>query len=148
MQSRIDLATIVYTSGSTGTPKGIELTHSNFVFITYSGISSMPDIAMNRTVVCCCSFHWRTCSHATCSSSASQVTSRSAIHNLKTILADFKAFKPTFILAVPRIFEKIYNAASQKGRSRPQRNVFSQVPRRRRATGRTHSSQAKAFRLS
>ena len=32
--------------------------------------------------------------------------------NLKTILADFKAFKPTFILAVPRIFEKIYNAAS------------------------------------
>lgn len=41
-----DLATIVYTSGSTGTPKGIELTHSNFVFITYSGISSMPDIAM------------------------------------------------------------------------------------------------------
>ena len=41
-----DLATIVYTSGSTGTPKGIELTHSNFVFITYSGISSMHDIAM------------------------------------------------------------------------------------------------------
>ena len=41
-----DLATIVYTSGSTGTPKGIELTHSNFVFITYSGINSMPDIAM------------------------------------------------------------------------------------------------------
>ena len=41
-----DLATIVYTSGSTGTPKGVELTHANFVFITYSGVNSMPDIAM------------------------------------------------------------------------------------------------------
>lgn len=41
-----DLATIVYTSGSTGTPKGIELSHANFVFITYSGVNSMPDIAM------------------------------------------------------------------------------------------------------
>lgn len=33
-------------SGSTGTPKGVELTHANFVFITYSGVNSMPDIAM------------------------------------------------------------------------------------------------------
>lgn len=41
-----DLATIVYTSGSTGTPKGIELSHGNFIFITCSGVRSMPAIAM------------------------------------------------------------------------------------------------------
>lgn len=45
--------------------------------------------------------------------------------NLKTILADFKAFKPTFILAVPRIFEKIYNAASQKAGAGFKGRVFA-----------------------
>lgn len=73
-----DLATIVYTSGSTGTPKGIELTHSNFVFITYSGISSMPDIAMKPNRRLLLFLPLAHVSHATCSSSASQVTSRSA----------------------------------------------------------------------
>ncbi len=130
-----DLATIVYTSGSTGTPKGIELTHSNFVFITYSGISSMPDIAMKPNRRCCCSFHWRTCSHATCSSSASQVTSSLGLSsNLKTILADFKAFKPTFILAV-RVSSKRYTMRRRKRPEPASKDVFSQVQRRRRATG-------------
>mgnify|MGYP000446094853 FL=1 len=43
-----DLATIVYTSGSTGMPKGIELSHGNFVYVTYAGTQSMPDIAYGR----------------------------------------------------------------------------------------------------
>ena len=44
---------------------------------------------------------------------------------MKTILADFKAFKPTFILAVPRIFEKIYNAASQKAGAGLKGRIFA-----------------------
>ena len=110
-----DLATIVYTSGSTGTPKGIELTHSNFVFITYSGISSMPDIAMkpNRRLLLFLPLAHVFARYMQFFCFAGNV-SLGLSSNLKTILADFKAFKPTFILAVPRIFEKIYNAASQK----------------------------------
>ena len=110
-----DLATIVYTSGSTGTPKGVELTHANFVFITYSGVNSMPDIAMkpNRRLLLFLPLAHVFARYMQFFCFAGNV-SLGLSSNLKTILADFKAFKPTFILAVPRIFEKIYNAASQK----------------------------------
>lgn len=143
-----DLATIVYTSGSTGTPKGIELTHSNFVFITYSGISSMPDIAMkpNRRLLLFLPLAHVFARYMQFFCFAGNV-SLGLSSNLKTILADFKAFKPTFILAVPRIFER-YTMRRRKRPEPASKDVFSQVQRRRRATGRTHSSQAKAFRLS
>ena len=120
-----DLATIVYTSGSTGTPKGIELTHSNFVFITYSGISSMPDIAMkpNRRLLLFLPLAHVFARYMQFFCFAGNV-SLGLSSNLKTILADFKAFKPTFILAVPRIFEKDIQCGVAKGRSRPQRTYF------------------------
>lgn len=110
-----DLATIVYTSGSTGTPKGIELTHNNFVSIVYNGAKSMPDIAYkpNRRLLLFlplahvfARYMQFFCFAANCTLGLSS--------NLQTILADFQDFKPTFLLAVPRIFEKVYNAASQK----------------------------------
>lgn len=121
-----DLATIVYTSGSTGTPKGIELTHSNFVFITYSGISSMPDIAMkpNRRLLLFLPLAHVFARYMQFFCFAGNV-SLGLSSSLKTILADFKAFKPTFILAVPRIFEKIYNAASQKAGAGLKGRIFA-----------------------
>ena len=121
-----DLATIVYTSGSTGTPKGIELTHSNFVFITYSGINSMPDIAMkpNRRLLLFLPLAHVFARYMQFFCFAGNV-SLGLSGNLKTILADFKAFKPTFILAVPRIFEKIYNAASQKAGAGLKGRIFA-----------------------
>ncbi|WEV71674.1 AMP-dependent synthetase/ligase [Bifidobacterium sp. ESL0790] len=121
-----DLATIVYTSGSTGTPKGIELSHQNFMFITISGVRSMGDI-LNKPgrrlllflplAHVFARFMQLVCFAGTVTLGLSS--------NLKTILADFRTFKPTFILAVPRIFEKIYNAASQKAGSGFAGRVFS-----------------------
>ena len=121
-----DLATIVYTSGSTGTPKGVELTHANFVFITYSGVNSMPDIAMkpNRRPLLFLPLAHVFARYMQFFCFAGNV-SLGLSSNLKTILADFKAFKPTFILAVPRIFEKIYNAASQKAGAGFKGRVFA-----------------------
>ncbi len=121
-----DLATIVYTSGSTGTPKGIELSHANFVFITYSGVNSMPDIAMkpNRRLLLFLPLAHVFARYMQFFCFAGNV-SLGLSGNLKTILADFQAFKPTFILAVPRIFEKIYNAPSQKAGSGLKGRVFA-----------------------
>lgn len=121
-----DLATIVYTSGSTGTPKDIELSHANFVFITYSGVNSMPDIAMkpNRRLLLFLPLAHVFARYMQFFCFAGNV-SLGLSGNLKTILADFQAFKPTFILAVPRIFEKIYNAASQKAGSGLKGRVFA-----------------------
>lgn len=121
-----NLATIVYTSGSTGTPKGIELTHGNFVFITLSGVRTMPDISSRpgaRLLLFLPLAHvFARYMQFFCFAGTVTLGLSS---NLKTILADFSAFKPTFILAVPRIFEKIYNAASQKAGSGLKGRVFA-----------------------
>lgn len=121
-----DLATIVYTSGSTGTPKGIELSHSNFVFIVYSGIESMPDIAMkpDRRLLLFLPLAHVFARYMQFFSFAGNITLGLSC-NLSTILSDFHEFKPTFILAVPRIFEKIYNAASQKAGSGVTGRIFA-----------------------
>lgn len=123
-----DLATIVYTSGSTGTPKGIELSHGNFIFITYSGVQSMPDIAMkpNRRLLLFLPLAHVFARYMQFFCFAGNVT-LGLSSNLKTILADFAAFKPTFILAVPRIFEKIYNAASQKAGAGFKGRIFAEA---------------------
>ncbi|WP_018143321.1 AMP-dependent synthetase/ligase [Alloscardovia criceti] len=110
------LATIVYTSGSTGTPKGIELSHRNFVFAAYSGIQSMPDICWReggaRLLLFLPLAHvFARYMQFYCIGSD---TVLGLSGNMKTIIDDFQTFMPTFILAVPRIFEKVYNAAVQK----------------------------------
>ena len=111
-----DLATIVYTSGSTGTPKGIELSHANFVFITYSGVNSMPDIAMkpNRRLLLFLPLAHCFARFIQYCSIASDDGVVGYLPDTKTLLPDVRSFEPTYLLGVPRVFEKVYNAASRK----------------------------------
>ncbi|NEG96798.1 AMP-binding protein [Bifidobacterium sp. SMB2] len=139
-----DLATIVYTSGSTGTPKGIELTHGSFVFIAYSGCNTMPDIAMkpDRRLLLFLPLAHVFARYMQFFCFAGNVT-LGLSSNLKTIIQDFQSFKPTFVLAVPRIFEKIYNAASQKAGAGMKGHLFFDAANTAREWSRYQQSEQK-----
>ena len=111
-----DLATIVYTSGSTGNPKGAELTHKNFVSITISASQALHEVVLDdhpRLLLFLPLAH--------CFARFIQYASIAAddgvvgyLPDTKTLLPDLRSFEPTYLLGVPRVFEKVYNAASHK----------------------------------
>lgn len=110
-----DRATIVYTSDSTGTPKGVELTHRNFAFLVLSALQYMPRAGAwpNRRLLL-----FLPLSHVFARFleffSFGGTISLALSSNMKTMVKDFETFGPTLLLAVPRVYEKVYNAASQR----------------------------------
>lgn len=107
-----DRATIVYTSGSTGT---VELTHRNFAFLVLSALQYMPRAGAwpNRRLLL-----FLPLSHVFARFleffSFGGTISLALSSNMKTMVKDFETFGPTLLLAVPRVYEKVYNAASQR----------------------------------
>jgi long-chain acyl-CoA synthetase len=109
-----DLATLIYTSGSTGVPKGCILTHSNFVELTRNAAVAMSDVVNTSS---------STLLFITTAHVFARFISVLAVHggvkvghqaDTKQLLPALGSFKPTFLLAVPRVFEKVYNSAEQK----------------------------------
>jgi long-chain acyl-CoA synthetase len=105
------LATLIYTSGTTGRPKGCELTHANFLFEIRNGISLLRNhLDENGSLLL-----FIPLAHV-----LARVLEVGAIQNrvvlghtpdVKDLLGDLGRFQPTFLLAVPRVFEKVYNSA-------------------------------------
>ena len=111
-----DLATIVYTSGSSGNPKGAELTHKNFVSITISASQALHEVVLDdhpRLLLFLPLAHCfaRFIQYASIASDDGVV---GYLPDTKTLLPDLRSFEPTYLLGVPRVFEKVYNAASHK----------------------------------
>lgn len=111
-----DLAAIVYTSGSTGNPKGAELTHKNFVSITISASQALHEVVLDdhpRLLLFLPLAHCfaRFIQYASIASDDGVV---GYLPDTKTLLPDLRSFEPTYLLGVPRVFEKVYNAASHK----------------------------------
>jgi len=119
-----DLATLIYTSGSTGTPKGCILTHSNFVELARNAAVAMKEVVAPGT---------STLLFITTAHVFARFISILGVHagvkvghqaDTKQLLPALGSFKPTFLLAVPRVFEKVYNSAEQKAEAGGKGKIF------------------------
>ncbi|WP_062951139.1 long-chain fatty acid--CoA ligase [Brachybacterium sp. sponge] len=110
-----DVATIIYTSGTTGRPKGVELTHANFVDTTRSAVTLLGEKVLpsgSRLLMFLPMAH--VFARLITVLAAAWPVTTAFTPDTKNLLSDLAAFKPTFLLAVPRVFEKVYNGAEAK----------------------------------
>lgn len=119
-----DLATLIYTSGTTGRPKGCELTHRNLLEATRAAVAAIPRLmrpensvllflplahVFARIIQCCCVYAGITLGH---------------IPDTRNLVAELADFQPMFVLAVPRVFEKMYNGIRQQAHAHGKGRVF------------------------
>ncbi len=120
-----DLATVIYTSGTTGRPKGVELTHGNFVALTLNGVAGLGEVVAkpsSRTLLFMPLAHvFARFIQVLCVPSGAVL---GHTPDARHLLDDLAAFRPTFLLAVPRVFEKVYNSAEQTAGSGTSLRVF------------------------
>ena len=120
------LATIIYTSGTTGRPKGCMLTHGNFMFEVNNIVAGMPQLF---SVQGASTLLFLPLAHV-----FGRIIQLGCIHSgtrlghapdVKNLLGDLQSFQPTFLLAVPRVFEKVFNSAQQKATAEGKGNIFN-----------------------
>ncbi|QOD04823.1 MULTISPECIES: long-chain fatty acid--CoA ligase [Pseudarthrobacter] len=109
-----DVATIIYTSGTTGRPKGCELTHGNFVELSDNALAILGDVVNEqaKTIMFLPLAHVFARFISVLAVAAGATVAHTP--DIKNLLADLQSYQPTFILAVPRVFEKVYNSALTK----------------------------------
>jgi long-chain acyl-CoA synthetase len=119
-----DLATLIYTSGSTGTPKGCVLTHSNFVELSRNAAVAMKEVVApgSSTLLFITTAHVFARFISILGVHAGVKVGHQA--DTKQLLPALGSFKPTFLLAVPRVFEKVYNSAEQKAAAGGKEKIF------------------------
>jgi long-chain acyl-CoA synthetase len=119
-----DLATIIYTSGTTGRPKGCELTHHNLLGVARSASMTYPQVFHENSST----LMFLPLAHVfgrfvqiACVESGARMGHTADIKNL---LPDLAGFQPTFLLSVPRVFEKVYNSSKSKAHGDGKGKIF------------------------
>ena len=124
----LDLATLIYTSGTTGRPKGCMLTHGNFMFELGVAVDELDELF---TADDAATLLFLPLAHVFARViQIGSVKSRTRLGHsadIKNLLADLQAFRPSFILAVPRVFEKVFNTASQKATADGRGAIFDRA---------------------
>ncbi len=124
LASLADLATIIYTSGTTGKPKGCELTHRGFVELSKNATLDLSDVIVEGrgTVLFLPLAHvFARFVEVLCVHGGIRVTHEP---DARLVGATLESAKPEFLLAVPRVFEKVYNSAEQKAESGGKGEIF------------------------
>ncbi|HLS46786.1 MAG TPA: AMP-binding protein, partial [Ornithinicoccus sp.] len=112
---RSSLATVIYTSGTTGRPKGVLLSHGNFLTLSENGIERLENVVRTEGA--------RMLLFLPLAHVFARLIQVVVVHagaqlghspDVKNLLPDMAEYQPTFLLAVPRVFEKVYNGAAQK----------------------------------
>lgn len=119
-----DLATIIYTSGTTGQPKGCELTHRGFVELSRNATLELPQVVAEgaSTLLFLPLAHvFARFIEVLCVHGGVKVGHQPDSKNVGPAMV---SFRPTFLLAVPRVFEKVYNSAEQKAEAAGKGKIF------------------------
>ncbi len=121
-----DMATLIYTSGSTGRPKGCVLSHANFVETSRNAAIALKEVLNDENGASTLLFI--TTAHifarfiaVLCVHAGVRVGHQP---DTRQLLPSLGSFKPTFLLAVPRVFEKVYNSAEQKAEAGGKGRIF------------------------
>ena len=123
------LATIIYTSGTTGRPKGCELTHGNLLYVAELAGAVIPAMRADNAS----SLLFLPLAHV-----FARIIEVACVQNgarlghtgdVTQLLADLGTFQPTFLVAVPRVFEKVYNGARQKAHGAGKGAIFDRAER-------------------
>jgi long-chain acyl-CoA synthetase len=124
-----DMATLIYTSGSTGRPKGCVLTHSNFVELCRNTAVELKTVINEEgsTLLFITTAHiFARFISVLCVTGGVKVGHQP---DTKLLLPALQSFRPTFLLAVPRVFEKVYNSAEQKAEAGGKGKIFRAAAR-------------------
>ena len=124
-----DLATVIYTSGTTGRPKGCELTHENLLSVirnTFMGpLAAIPAVSGASTLLFLPLAHvFARVIEIGCLESGIVLGHCDDMANL---LPELASFQPSFVLAVPRVFEKVYNGAESKAAGDGKGKIFARA---------------------
>jgi long-chain acyl-CoA synthetase len=124
----LDLATLIYTSGTTGRPKGCMLTHGSFMFelgVAVNELERLFDAEGASTLLFLPLAHvFARIIQVGCIKARVRLGHSADIKNL---VADLGEFQPTFLLAVPRVFEKVFNTASQRAAADGRGKIFNRA---------------------
>ncbi|HEY3504579.1 MAG TPA: long-chain fatty acid--CoA ligase [Actinocatenispora sp.] len=124
-----DVATLIYTSGTTGRPKGCMLTHRNLAADIQNTVPGLLSLFNERSAT----LLFLPLAHSFARIiQAGVVQARARMGHtadVKNLLPDLQSFRPTFLLAVPRVFEKVYNGAKQKAHSEGKGAIFDRAER-------------------
>jgi long-chain acyl-CoA synthetase len=124
-----DVATLVYTSGTTGRPKGCQLTHSNLLYEMRGAKSCFPALLdKGEKLLVFLPLAHVLARAITIAAFANKVT-LGFTSDVKNLVPTLAVFKPTLVVSVPRVFEKVYNTAEQNAHDGGKDKIFAAAAR-------------------